>query len=47
LGTRVRQYFGLEKTSRIKAVVLAALFGIGIPAIITIVLQAIFLFRTR
>ncbi len=47
LRTRVRRYFGVEKTSRIKAVALAALFGIGIPMIIMVVLQFIFLIRTR
>jgi len=47
LRTRVRRYFRVEKTSRIKAIALAAVCGIGTTTIITVVLQAIFLYRTR
>jgi len=47
LRTRVRQYFHVERTGRIKAIVLAGVAGIGITLIITVVLQSIFLFRIR
>jgi hypothetical protein len=47
LRTRVRKYFHVEQTSRIKAIVLSALCGIGITAMITVVLQGIFFFRSR
>jgi len=47
LRTSVRKYFHVEKTSRIKAVALVTVCGIGITTIITVVLQSIFLFRTR
>jgi len=47
LRTRVRKYFRVEKTSRMKAVVLVTVYGIGITIIITVLLQFIFLYRTR
>jgi len=47
LRTRVRQYFHVERTSRIKALTLSAVGGIGITVLITVVLQSIILFRTR
>ena len=47
LRTPVRKFFHVEKTSRIKAVALVAVCGIGFATIITVVLQSIFLYRTR
>lgn len=47
LRTNVRQYFHVERTGRIKAIILAGVAGIGITVIITVVLQSIFLLRMR
>ena len=46
LRRSVQRYFDLEKIGRIKAVVLAAVSGIRITLVITVVLQTVFLFRT-
>ena len=47
LRTRVRRHFRVEKTSRIKAVVLAGACSIGSTLIITAVLQFLFMYRMR
>jgi hypothetical protein len=47
LRNKVRRYYRLEQTSRIKAVMLAAVCGFGTMIIVISVLQLLFLFRTR
>ena len=47
LRISVRRHFHVEKTSPIKAIVLAAVCGFGATTIVTVVLQFIFLLRTR
>ena len=47
LRQRVRKYFHVEQTGPIKAIVLSAICGVGLTAAVTVVLQTVFLFRTR
>jgi hypothetical protein len=47
LSSRVRTYFHVERTGRIKAICLSAACGIGITTIVTIVLQTVLLMSSR